>query len=135
MRNKRWQRLAWVTLCILAGGFSSGCGGSGFEQYTPSSTTARATLEAALTAWQEGKPHGTLEDHSPVISVGDFRWREGNKLQSFTILEETPGDGPVWFTVTLRFRDPSAEITVKYAVIGKEPLWVFTEEDYGKLMG
>ena len=61
-----------------------GCGHGNNDRYAPSEGTARKALEAALSAWQTGKPHGQgqIEGTSPQVTVVDSKWRSGKKLKS-----------------------------------------------------
>jgi hypothetical protein len=109
---------------------AAGCGGKGYERYVPSQKSARAALETALTAWQNGQPPGRIESGSPAIQATDSQWKAGKKLASYEIVDEEPGDGPVWFSVRLKLQNAKKEQVVRYVVVGKDPLWVYREDDY-----
>ena len=47
--------------------------------------------------------------------------------------EESGGTGPRVYAVKLK--TPKGEQTVKYYVVGIDPLWVYSEPDYKKLTG
>jgi hypothetical protein len=113
----------------------AGCGGAGTGRYVPASTTARATLETALQAWQAGGKPGLVAAGPPAIQVVDAKWEAGQKLAGYEILREEPGQGPRWFAVKLKLQTPPGEQVVKYAVLGNDPLWVYREEDFQKLSG
>jgi hypothetical protein len=112
-----------------------GCGGTGTGKFVPATATARSTLETALNAWQKGGKPGRVAEGPPVVQVLDVKWSNGHKLARYEILEQLPGDGPPWFSVKLTMQSPPGEQVVKYVVIGKDPLWVYREEDYKKLTG
>jgi hypothetical protein len=112
---------------------SAGCASRSTARYIPSSATARQSLEAALNAWQQGQPPGRIEGVSPPVQVADTRWKAGDKLGSYEILQEEPGDEQKWFSVRLKLQKPAGEQTVRYVVIGRDPVWVFREADYKKL--
>jgi hypothetical protein len=123
---------ALAGLVLLVAGCRHGAG-----KYVPSSAPARQALEAALGAWKEGQRPGKLAGHSPPVEVIDSRWEAGDQLADFEIVreEEYSGSGPRWFTVRLKLARPAEEQTVRYAVLGNDPLWVYREPDYQKLSG
>ena len=99
--------------------------------YVPSASSGRQALEAALTAWQNGHPVGTIETASPPVQAVDSGWGKKQKLASYEILEEVSrSDGRLCFKVRLHLHDPSTTQEVHYLVVGKSPLWVFRDEDY-----
>jgi hypothetical protein len=123
--------LATGGLLVLAG-----CSrGKRAEDFTPAADNARRALEAALKYWQEGHPPGTVPGTAPVVEVIDTKWKGGQKLQTFEILqEETPGPGPRYFTV--RITPPrGAPQEVRYVIVGIDPIWVYREADYKKIAG
>ena len=125
------RRFWWTVLASLC----AGCGHKGgtFDNYAPKAQAARAALAAALTAWQNGAEPGRIEAASPAVQAVDFQWQAGQKLQSYEILEELQGDGPKRFSVKLTLDGSGAAQEVRYVVLGREPLWVYREEDYAKV--
>jgi hypothetical protein len=114
--------LACWTLC--------GCGRAKDPRITPAET-ARQSLGAALTAWQDGQAAGKIETTSPPVQVVDSVWSKGRKLDSHEILsEETEEDGLRWFSVRLNLQGPQASEVVRYVVLGRSPVFVYREEDY-----
>jgi hypothetical protein len=130
---------AWVTLLALALLGTLGCGnGNGkYQDYLPPEDSAREALETALDAWKDGRRPGKIDADPVPIEVVDLRWKAGKKLTGYEILSSEPpkGTGPTWFSVKLLFQGTPAEKVVRYVVIGKSPLWVYTEEDYKQLTG
>jgi hypothetical protein len=110
----------------------AGCSGTGTGRYIPSGATARQSLEAALSAWQQGQKPGAIETVSPSVHAVDSRWQSGQKLGSYEILKEESGDGPKWFQVRLKMQKPAGEQVVRYVVVGRGPVWVWREDDYKK---
>jgi len=111
------QRSAVNSMCLVLGAalVAAGCG-SGAGQYTPAPQAARGSLEAALAAWRDGDPPGTVQG-TPCVQVVDSTRREGQSLRSFEILSET-----------------SAGAQGRcYVVVGIDPIWVFRKEDYDHL--
>jgi hypothetical protein len=114
----------------------SGCGSSS-QAYTPaSSATARESLDAALAAWQNGaKPEGISAGPTAVTAV-DFQWRDGQPLERYEVLEELPaeGDHDKRFSARLKLKTAKAEQKVTYVLIGRDPVWVYRDEDYTRLL-
>ncbi|HKB35021.1 MAG TPA: hypothetical protein VKD72_01120 [Gemmataceae bacterium] len=117
---------SWRRCLVLAG-----CGGSGPERFIPAEDKARPALEAALTAWQRGEPHGPVAgSSSPVIQFADSHHKPGQRLRSFAVLSLAPGDGPRVFSVKLTLENPAEEVRARYVVVGLDPLWVIRHEDW-----
>jgi hypothetical protein len=128
---------ALLSLAVMASlSCGLGCSGNTHAAFLPPEQIARQALEAALSAWQSGAPPGKIEGETSDIQALDFKWRAGHKLASYEILDAEPGDsGPTWFTVKLVMKTPPGEVKARYAVIGKDPLWVYREEDYKQACG
>jgi len=110
-----------------------GCGAS-HARFTPTSGEARSSLEAALTAWREGKAVGEVESKPPVRVV-DPAWQAGRQLESFQIGdEEDGGDGTKQFVVKLTMKKAKGAEDVRYVVHGRDPVWVFTAEEYKHML-
>jgi hypothetical protein len=94
-------------------------------------------LEAALSAWKGGQAHGRVANSAPAIEVLDSKWKAGQRLADYQIVKEEPaaGTGPRWFTVRLTLQKAAAPQEVRYAVVGIDPLWVYSEDEYKKLSG
>lgn len=121
---------AAVFLALLVG-----CG-QGNARFTPSTDVAKTSLETALTAWRDGKPCGPVEAKPPVHVV-DSVWQAGAKVESFTIGdEEDLGDGTKQFVVKLTMKEAKGarESEVRYVVHGLEPVYVFREDDYKRVL-
>ena len=106
-----------------------GCGSS---NYVPATDSARKSLEAALSAWRDGKGVGQVEGASPKIQAEDGEWRANKKLTAFEIGGEEPGqspDAPRRFKVKLTL-DGSAPIDTVFVVFGKDPIYVYRDKDY-----
>jgi hypothetical protein len=126
MNGRLPQSLCWGILLVV----TAGCGGKGYDRYIPADDVARKALEAALTAWQNGRPPGQLDGASPTVTAVDSKWKSGKKLKTFEILKEETTDGPKCFSVRLTLKDSSTEQVVRYYVVGREPVWVYREDDF-----
>jgi hypothetical protein len=112
----------------------AGCDASGRARFTPTQDEARASLEAALTAWRDGRPCGPIEA-SPPVQVADSLWQSGQQIESFQIGdEEDPGDGTKQFPVKLTMKKTKKVQEVRYVVHGRDPVWVFGEADYKQMI-
>lgn len=114
--------------------FVSWAGGCGHKapNYVPPADASRQGLETALNAWQKGDTVGkTIESASGRVQTVDSTWGKGQKLARFEILEEVPRpDGKRCFKARLHLQDPQGVQEVHYVAVGKDPLWIFREEDF-----
>ena len=135
MRRFSVRGVVWTMLGVLVVLPGLGCGGSnaGSARYVPDATSARQALETALAAWQRGESAGRIAASSPPIEVVDTRRPAGKKLAGFDIVGEEGGDGPRWFTVRLKFDSDGDAEEVRYAVVGRDPIWVFRDADYSQI--
>jgi hypothetical protein len=124
-------------IVLLALACEAGCEGRhSHEDFMPAESTARQALEKALAAWKEGKTAKEIDAKGPAINAFDLKWRAGEKLDSYEILStKAEPNKPTWFTVKLNMKSPRREQTVRYVVIGIDPLSVCREEDYNKMSG
>ena len=111
-----------------------GCGG-GYGRYIPSEDASRHALDTALAAWQSGKGPGVLADSSPKVAAVDARWSAGQKLGSYQVIGEETVEGQKFYSVKLSLKNPPREQTVRYVVIGRDPLWVYSEDDLKSTKG
>ena len=129
---QRYHRLALVAALPLVS-LLTGCGAS-HARFKPTSGEARASLEAALTAWRDGKPYGSVEA-TPPVQIGDSAWQAGQQVESFEIGEEQDdGDGIKQFVVAIKMKKPPGDQSVRYYVHGRDPVWVYREEDYKRML-
>jgi hypothetical protein len=120
-----------VAMSLLAC-LAAGCSNS--SAYAPSGHDSRQALEAVLTAWQNGKSPGTIETTSPPVHVVDSAWQGGQKLDRYSILSEEDQDGVKRYNVRLSLKDPRGERNATYVVMGREPVWVYREDDYQRML-
>lgn len=119
----------------LAGIFALvGCGGSDSD-YLPSTTAARAALEASLNKWKAGDSLATISTGPVPIDTFDARWRDGDKLESFEILREELVEGRPTFNVKTKLADVAEPTEDTFIVVGNNPLLVFRKQDYDKAGG
>ena len=118
------------------GSFAVGCGHRTEADYETPDADVQNALSTVLTAWKEGKQPDSIKGGSPTIKVLDTKWKNGDKLKEFEILqeEEAPEGSARVFAVKLT--SPEGEVqTARYVVVGKGDIWVFREEDYRSATG
>jgi hypothetical protein len=129
MKSVNLQAAARLLAAALGVSLSAGCD-SGHAKYTPSSSEARASLEVALNAWRDGKPPTGI-DAKPPVHVIDSVWQGGQQIEAFSIGDEQDvGDGTKQFAVKVVTKPKKDEQEVKFVVHGRDPVYVFREEDY-----
>jgi hypothetical protein len=130
------MRLRLMGLVAAAPGLLAlaGCDNTGHARFTPTKDEARSSLEAALTAWRDGKPYGPIEA-TPPVNVADSAWQGGAQIEAFEIgEEEDPGDGTKQFPVKLTMKKAKTAQDIRYIVNGRDPVWVFSEPDYKRMI-
>jgi hypothetical protein len=128
---QRYHRLALMAASLLVS-VLTGCGASS-ARFKPTSGEARSSLEAALAAWRDGKPYGSVVA-TPSIQVGDSAWQAGDQVESFEIGEELDDDGTKQFVVAFKMKKPPGDQSVRYYVHGRDPVWIYREEDYKRML-
>jgi hypothetical protein len=106
------------------------------NRYIPSEEKARQALEMALTAWRDGAvSDGRPVPGLPAIQVADTHRREGQQLRTYEILGAVPAEGGHrCFVVRLLLDNPTEQQKARFVVLGIDPLWVFRQEDWDRLM-
>jgi hypothetical protein len=130
-RQRRGHKACAGAVLLLFAWWAGGCGPRA-PNYVPPRDASRQAVETALNAWQNGGAVGkTIETASGRVQTVDSGWGKGRKLASYEILEEVSRpDGKRCFKARLHLLKPQGTEEVHYIVVGKEPLWVFREEDY-----
>ncbi|MDR3634436.1 MAG: hypothetical protein P4L84_11575 [Isosphaeraceae bacterium] len=125
--------LSALAVCGAILAFVPGCGGSS-RAYTPNAASAREALDLALAAWQKGGKADQLATASPQVHVVDSQWQAGKVLEGYEIIEEQAGAAETEkrYSVLLKLKKPEGEQRVEYIMVGREPLWIFRDDDYAK---
>src|ERR1700756_4412416 len=127
--------MKYVTIiCLIAAciPFLSGCKKPSDVKFDPNPQRARYAVEVALDKWKSGQEPGRIDAESLEFEVVDSRWNDGAKLSQYEITsEDKTQDGHHRFSVKMTTSEQSGEV-VRYIVVGKNPLWVYREEDYKK---
>ncbi len=105
------RQFTWL---LLAPAVLVGCGRG--PEYKAEPDKAAAVIEAALSAWKEGKSCDDLRKLSPPIHVADERWNGGATITSYTIGEGKPFGPSTRFEVTLEGPPPIGTKKATYTV-------------------
>jgi hypothetical protein len=123
--------LVAIAPCLLT---LVGCDSAGHARYTPTQDEARSSLEAALTAWRDGRSPESI-DVTPPVRVADSLWQGGEQIDSFQVGdEEAADDGTKRFPVKLTVKKSKKVEEVRYVVHGRDPVWVYSEKDYQRMI-
>jgi hypothetical protein len=96
----------------------------------PTPADARAAMEAALECWKAGKPTGRREPTTPPVQIMDSFRKPGQTVEGWEILGQTTGERAVAMTVRVRLSQPEATETIRFLLLGTDPVLVFRQEDY-----
>jgi hypothetical protein len=129
LQKKTSRAVPILSVCLLAA--LTGCSSnSTTDKFIPNQMQAREALEAALNAWVEGKKPGGIEGTPIPVQAADSQWSAGMKLVSFEIIEQVEGEVPPAYIVQLTMQGRSEPLKVRYYVVGKDPLWVYREDNF-----
>lgn len=101
----------------------------GQERYVPAPELARAAVAAVLEDWKAGGDSQHIGGLAVEILLTDTRRKKGQVLDDYEILGETPGVTARCFAVRVKLSQPDSEETIRYAVLGIDPLHVIRHED------
>lgn len=125
--------MPWLPICLLFL-VAGGCRRLSPADYVPDASVAKKALAAALNAWKAGQPMGPIEGKPVAVQALDSVWQSGRKLSAWVLLQESAASTGQQFRVRLEFADGSSQ-ECQYVVVGRDPIWVFRQEDYDKLQG
>ncbi len=136
MRTRRPSRpvLSWLAMAAIA----TGCDPARREAVDlapPDLASSEAALVASLDAWKaDRRASGVLIGSKPSIGVVDST-RTARPLLGYEIL------GPLMvveksrpFAVRLSLDAPRETVATRYLVVGRDPLWVFRQEDFERML-
>ena len=110
----------------------AGCGDGSAP--LPSTVASRQALQASLDAWKAGKAASSLSAEKPSIEVVDFEWKAGKVLTEYALGEDSPGQGTQTFSATLTLKGELATKSVRYMVLGLDPIRIYRDEDFNRAM-
>ena len=113
-----------------------GCGSpSGTPMITaPDVGPARAAIVASLDAWKSGRREGGTIGVSPAIGIVDSQRSERLLLDYEVVGPLTVVDNARPFAVRLVLDAPRESVTTRYLVLGQDPLWVFRQDDFDRML-
>ncbi len=131
-KDQRRTRIAVLVASVCAFGCDRGPSRS---LDAPDEAPALKALQLSLASWQGGRrDSGGLIGEEPAVGVVDSL-RPDRPLISFEVFEPSRADGTARvFAVRLQLGEPSEEIHTRYQVVGRDPLWVFRQEDYDLIL-
>jgi outer membrane biogenesis lipoprotein LolB len=116
-----------TALLLLVGALFAGCSSS-MPKVAPKVDPARArkTLDAALTAWKEGKAIGAVTEGNEPVVVQDFDWMANKTLMAYEVMGDgTAQDANLRVEVSLTLADAAEPKKVAYIVGTGPKLTVF----------
>ncbi len=130
-----WRLTGWLAIGFGCAMVLAGCSKSDSKikkVETSNADSAQQALETVLSARKEGQAgSGKLNVGGVAIEVKDPNWNSRQKLKAYEVHAEEWQSGARWFTVKLTL--PKGEQSAKYAVVGNDPIWVYSEEAFRKL--
>jgi hypothetical protein len=126
--------LSWLVITALAAGCGDAQRGSA-DIAAPGIESSKAALVASLDAWKaDRRTTGVLMGSKPSIGVVDAL-RAERPLLAYEVI------GPLMvvekarpFAVRLVLGAPHETVTARYLVLGQDPLWVFRQEDFERML-
>jgi hypothetical protein len=128
-RGKAAQAHRFLIGCLFVLATILGCRRPSNDDYIPAPNLAREALAAALEAWQQDEAVPT-QTNRPKIEFIDTERASKRSLKSYEIIGEIPTKYGRRFEVKLLLNDALQPVTVQYVIIGIDPLWVFSQQDY-----
>ena len=133
-RSSSSLMVCWLVVATMP----TGCGGTGRDSadlVPPDLAASNAALVVALDAWKaDRRTSGVLIGSKPSIGVVDST-RTDRPLLDYEIL------GPLMaieksrpFAVRLVLDSPRETVAARYLVLGRDPLWVFRQEDFERML-
>jgi hypothetical protein len=119
---------AWSIVSLVLAGCPSGV------DVMPPADSAAVALKAGLESWKaRGKP-GAIEGQSRPVQFVDSVWQSGRGLREFAIESAESATGDRRYTVRLELASPDQTEEVRYVVIGTDPIWIYREADYNRML-
>ncbi len=125
-------------LSLMTGLLLTGCGGSTpvpAALEPPGIEASTRALVASLGEWKSGKrgPGGMIAG-KPAVGIVDSS-RTDRPLIGFQVAGSLGvQDKARAFVVTLELESPRETRTARYLVLGQDPLWVFAQEDFERVL-
>jgi hypothetical protein len=133
-RNRTGRSLLWLTIAS----FSAGCGGAQrvpTDLRPPDLESSKSALIASLEAWKaDHRASGVLIRSKPSIGIVDST-RADRPLLGYEVVGPLMTVGKARpFAVRLILGEPHETVATRYLVLGLDPLWVFRQEDFERML-
>ena len=112
-----------------------GCARPPVEFVAPGVGPAKAALVASLDAWKAGRrASGVTVGSNPAIGIVDSG-RSDRPLLDYEVVGPLMVVGKTRpFAVRLVLGGPEETVSTRYVVTGQDPLWVFRQEDFERML-
>jgi hypothetical protein len=133
-RTRSGRSLLWLTASCLAAGCGGAPGGAA-DLGVPGLEPSKAALAASLDAWRDGRRgSGVLIGSNPAVGVVDAA-RAERPLVGYEVVGPLMTEGKARpFAVRLVLGEPRETVETRYLVLGKDPLWVYRQEDFERML-
>lgn len=133
-RNRTGRSLLWLAIAS----FAAGCGDAQrgpADLAIPDLESSRTALIASLDAWKaDRRASGVLIGSKPAIGVVDSA-RADRPLLEYEVVGPLMTFGKARpFAIRLDLGEPRETVATRYLVLGRDPLWVFRQEDFERML-
>jgi hypothetical protein len=133
-KNRTGRSLLWLAVASFAAGCGDAPRGSA-DLDAPDLDSSKTALVASLDAWKaDRRSSGVLIGSKPSIGVVDSA-RADRPLLEYGVVGPLMTLGKARpFAVRLVLGEPRETVAARYLVIGRDPLWVFRQEDFERML-
>lgn len=135
MNGTRRLPLCWL---LSAAVFGAGCEKTPrgpADLNAPGLEASKAALTASLEAWKGNRREsGVMIGSNPSIGVVDSTRLERPLLDYEVVGPLMVAEKARPFAVRLVLDSPRETVSARYLVLGRDPLWVFREEDFERML-
>jgi hypothetical protein len=126
--------LRWLAVASVAAGCGDAPKGPP-EFVAPDLQPSKAALVASLDAWKGGRrDSGVVIGSRPAVGVVDAA-RGDRPLLDYEVVGPLMVVGKARpFAVRLVLGEPRETVATRYLVMGKDPLWVFRQDDFDRMI-
>jgi hypothetical protein len=133
-RNRTGRSLLWLAIASCAAGCGDARRGPA-DLDAPDLESSKTALVASLEAWKaDRRSSGVLIGSKPSIGVVDAA-RADRPLLGYEVVGPLMTLGKARpFAVGLVLGEPRETVATRYLVLGRDPLWVFRQEDFERML-
>ena len=127
--------LRWIALACVAAGCGDAPPRGPVELVAPELESAKSALVASLDAWKANRREsGVMIGSKPAVGIVDAS-RADRPLLGYEVVGPLMVVGKARpFAVRLVLGEPREEIATRYLVMGQDPLWVYRQEDFERML-